>query len=167
MTEEYEVIEMNWRTAVPLLLEIIQNAETPKARIDAREELLRCARIADQAVTANRYDPEADVVVEDDGYRVTLEHIGEGLDGDYDPEDADDVRLLRFSVDRIEPVENGSYCTQLPITISREQKRKAGEIILRELQGGGSVKRTCERLSWLETTDLVDTASPSPEPTDA
>jgi hypothetical protein len=49
MTEEV-VLEMKWATAVPLLLEIYTNAETPKARMDAREELMRCARIADTAV---------------------------------------------------------------------------------------------------------------------
>jgi hypothetical protein len=50
MTEEV-VVDMKWETAVPLLLEIIQNG-TPFGRRNAREELLRCARIADTAVVA-------------------------------------------------------------------------------------------------------------------
>lgn len=50
MAEEI-IIEMKWTTAVPLLLEIIQNG-TPQGRRDARDELLRCARIADTAVVA-------------------------------------------------------------------------------------------------------------------
>jgi hypothetical protein len=53
MTEEI-MLEMNWRTAVPMLVEIIANAETPKARMDARDELLRCARIADHAVSGRK-----------------------------------------------------------------------------------------------------------------
>jgi hypothetical protein len=50
MTEEIH-IELSWARAVPLLLEIYTNAETPKARREAREELMRCARIADDAAT--------------------------------------------------------------------------------------------------------------------
>jgi hypothetical protein len=61
MTEEI-MLEMNWRTAVPMLVEIIANAETPKARMDARDELLRCARIADQAV---RLEPAARAVADE------------------------------------------------------------------------------------------------------
>lgn len=53
MTEEIH-LEMSWTRAVPLLLEVYTNAETPKARADARDELMRCARIADQAVARSK-----------------------------------------------------------------------------------------------------------------
>lgn len=43
------------------------------------------------------------------------EHIGEGKDGDHDPEDQDDTRLLRASLSyNGRPCEKGSYCTQAP-----------------------------------------------------
>lgn len=52
MTEQVTV-DMSWATAVPMLIEIIVNG-TPAGRQGAREELIRCARIADRAVTLQR-----------------------------------------------------------------------------------------------------------------
>jgi len=96
--------------------------------------------------------------------RVCLDdECGEGWNGDYDPTDPEDDLLLRFSVDKMndgnwEGVEDASYCTRLPNTISPEQVEKALAAIMQEvydaLCGGSSVKKTCERLSWICPSDL-------------
>jgi hypothetical protein len=49
MATEQIVLDVKWETAVPLLLETYRYG-TPAGRRDARDELLRCARIADEAV---------------------------------------------------------------------------------------------------------------------
>ena len=100
-----------------------------------------------------------------DNVRVTLDdECGEGWDGEYNPDDPDDEMLLRFSVDIFdsdvwEPVDNSSYCTQLPATITADDANKALTAIMNEvyspLQGGYSIKKTCERLSWISKKDLA------------
>lgn len=94
--------------------------------------------------------------------RVLLSYIGEGRSGDYDPEDPDDVPLLRYDLDRKEDdkwiaVENGSYCTELPTSISRHEAELAASIILdnvADLVKSNKHKRMCEKLSWLNTDSL-------------
>jgi len=56
-------------------------------------------------------------------FKAEWEWIGEGKSGDYDPADKDDEPLLRFScfrhVYRDETgnlIDDGSYCTQLPVS---------------------------------------------------
>jgi len=91
--------------------------------------------------------------------KVEFENIGEGRCGDYDPDDPDDVNLLRFSVyylcDEIAwvPVDDASYCTQLPANTSREILEQATRRIMDEVEdavrSGDSVKKMCEELSWM------------------
>ena len=89
---------------------------------------------------------------------VVLEDIGEGWNGDYNPEDPDDTPLVRFSVLEKDgevylPVDDASYCTQLSIFTNREQLEAIARSILAEVApevlAGNSVKRLCERLSWI------------------
>jgi hypothetical protein len=101
--------------------------------------------------------------------RVCLDCIGEGWNGDYNSEDPKDEILLRFDVyieadyyvpgfteesERWQPVDDASYCTALPESASQEQQDRAVEIIMGEvkdaLQNGYSIKKLCERLSWLD-----------------
>ncbi len=57
-----------------------------------------------------------DVVAEHDNIKVVLEHIGEGLNGEFDSEDSKDVPLIRFTIYKDgEMVEDASYCTNLSI----------------------------------------------------
>lgn len=93
------------------------------------------------------------------GLRVAWETLGEGLSGDYDPDDPDDRELLRFDMDikhgkYWEPVEDASYCTAMPVTCSGELKRKSLKFIMDHvepfLKSGASVKRICGWLSWME-----------------
>ena len=100
--------------------------------------------------------------------KVELEYIGEGWNGDYSDEDPNDEPLLRFTVyqnieGKWEQVDNASYCTRLPETLSDEGKRKTLEILMNELSGldgfgegfvSHSIKKPCESLSWLSREDV-------------
>lgn len=87
---------------------------------------------------------------------VTLEHIGEGFDGDYDPANREDCPLVRFSVmianPMWEPVDDGSCCTLLDARLPRSVLRKAAKTILGDVYdaviAGYSIKKACDRLSW-------------------
>lgn len=90
---------------------------------------------------------------------VELEDIGEGLDGNYNPEDPKDIPLLRFSVYSIDELEewhefgDASYCTQIPVDTPQEKLQDLANLILEEVyepaSSGYSIKKICERLSWL------------------
>lgn len=93
--------------------------------------------------------------------KVELEYEGEGYNGEYDPEDPDDEPLLRFAVYRRKNarakwayMDDSSYCTCLPATISDNEAQRALQIIMQEVSGKDSIKRICERLSWLGMEDL-------------
>jgi hypothetical protein len=120
-----------------------------------------------------------EVYSEDGLVRVDLEWEGEGIDGDYDGTDPDDVPLLRYGVSRKFTkecqddkfyhltgedfqgrelgewvgVEDSSYCTQLPINAPREQLIEAAQFILSYVESGvrdlHREKRMYETLSWL------------------
>lgn len=87
----------------------------------------------------------------------------EGWNGDFDPTDPDDELLLRFDVLKLhnnewELVDNASYCTQLPASLSADKINKALDAIMREvaepLRAGYSIKKTCERMSWISRKDV-------------
>lgn len=90
--------------------------------------------------------------------KVEFVAIGEGLLGEYNPDDPDDVELLRFYVSRQhgddwEDVCDASYCTLLPVSSSNERKQRELEKIMDEVyepaSRGDSIKKICERLSWI------------------
>ena len=95
--------------------------------------------------------------------KVELEDIGEGWDGDYNPDDTEDEPLLRFTflelVDEDFPdgkwkqIEDASYCTQLPATTPEDIQKKALKWLMDNLDRK-HVKKCCERLSWLKLSDL-------------
>ena len=94
--------------------------------------------------------------VEGGGYLVQWVDIGEGNSGEYDSRDPDDVALLRFDIMRRdedgewEQIQDGSYCTQMPVDTPAPILRKALEHILAQImKAGGSVKRRAEELSWI------------------
>lgn len=94
-----------------------------------------------------------------DGIRIILHtDTNEGWNGEYDPADLDDQLLFRFDVDRLvdgvwEPIDDASYCTQLPGYLSTDQVEKALNFLASEIvepaQSGFSIKKICERLSWI------------------
>lgn len=97
----------------------------------------------------------------DNNVRVVLrDDTNEGWGGDYDSNDPHDELLLRFDVDeRIgnadswQPIDDASYCTALPANTPKSLIDKALQIIMIEIkdavESGYSIKKTCERLSWI------------------
>ena len=94
--------------------------------------------------------------------QVEFEWIGEGLSGDYNENDPEDIPLLRFTVSKKEfaadeywePVDDSSYCTQISINTDRGKLESILRSFMAELEcpvlEGESTKRLCERLSWTE-----------------
>jgi hypothetical protein len=89
--------------------------------------------------------------------RIDWVNLHEGFDGDYDPENPDDVNLLRFDVYRHDghdwvEVEDGSYCTQIPANTNhatlRRILRSFMDYIYDDVVSVGKAKRKCEQLSW-------------------
>lgn len=96
-----------------------------------------------------------DVVAEHDNIKVVLEHIGEGINGEFDPEDPNDVPLIRFTIYKDgEQVDDASYCTNLSIHEDRLQLEEIAMEILGcvylPLLHGQSIKKMCEKLSHIE-----------------
>lgn len=92
--------------------------------------------------------------------RIDFVNLGEGLCGDYNPTDPNDVNLLRFDVyqrkcvfDAWEPVDDASYCTMMPADTSAEILQKALDFLLMRytnaLETSDSVKKLGERLSYI------------------
>ncbi len=90
--------------------------------------------------------------------RVELDYIGEGWVGDYDETDPHDERLLRFYVQRRvdgewEDVEDASYCTALPETLTVSQQQCILDFLMdvfySPVSMGVSVRRCAERMSWM------------------
>lgn len=97
---------------------------------------------------------------EEGGVRVCWEDIGEGICGDYDPDDPDDIPLLRFYVDifrdgQWEEVEDASYCTRMPVNTPKPTLDRALRFLHAEYKDAlsgypyTSVKKLGERLSWI------------------
>ncbi len=93
-----------------------------------------------------------------DNVLVEFVELGEGLCGDYDPDDPEDIELLRFDIlslvdDKWVAVDDASYCTLIPVDVSDAKKREYLEFIMDHVHepvtSGYSIKKLCERLSWL------------------
>lgn len=91
---------------------------------------------------------------------VEWENLGEGICGDYNPEDPDDVNYLRFYVSvkydgEWVDIDDASYCTMMPADTDREILVKALKYLLSEFSEPlnadpyCSVKSLGERLSWI------------------
>ena len=123
--------------------------------------------------------------ISDDGMvKVEWTDLGEGMCGDYNPDDPDDVALLRFdawvrvtgtNMDEIRGLENaykgdkwgyksnGSYCTLTPVETHGPVLERLAQIIANELANNldnGGWKSTAERMSyaspeWVRTADLT------------
>ena len=100
-------------------------------------------------------DQNEELVVSRGPVRVGWCNLGEGYFGDYDEDDPEDVNLLRFDVDlNGEPVDDASYCTQVPADTPDLTLIKLLHIIMNEihdpLMSGDGIKRLCESLSWID-----------------
>lgn len=103
-------------------------------------------------------DEETPVSVWDEELRVDWYNAGEGVCGDYNPEDPDDMNLLRFDVyhmkdDEWEEVEDASYCTWVRADTNISRLRELALHIFNEYKNVdylySSVKKLGEGLSWL------------------
>jgi len=95
--------------------------------------------------------------------------LGEGLRGDYDPEDASDVPLLRADLYTNDPayreelsmdgewgiVSDTSYCTLMPVGTSKAILKKASDRLFNALGNHpGSPKRIMSAWTWTDPTTL-------------
>lgn len=107
-------------------------------------------------------DGETIMEVSDDLLKAEWENIGEGWSGDYDPDDPDDVNLLRFTIyiknddGEWEQVDDASYCTSVPCDTPEEELKSKLETIFKEYRDvineyppDISVKKLGETLSWI------------------
>lgn len=115
--------------------------------------------IKDAIVIINR-DTDTPVSVEGPVVRADWYDAGEGIYGDYNPHDVDDIHLLRFDIyvkkdEEWEPVEDASYCTQVPIETDVDTLVNLIYLIYREYNNilsndqCASVKKLGETLSWI------------------
>jgi len=98
-----------------------------------------------------------------DNVMVEWAELGEGIDGDYNPDDPEDIELLRFDVSRLvdgewQPIDDASYCTQVPVSATPEQRAKGLQWIMDEVyegvSQGYSIKKLCEQLSWISLKSI-------------
>ena len=125
----------------------------------------RCAHCPRQCVNVNGLsvaihgDSAIPMSIYDDVLRVDWYNADEGISGDYDPDDPDDINLLRFDVyvkgsdGKWLEVEDASYCTNMPATAPEEILEKALMCIFRRYRDvidgpdHPSVKKLGEELS--------------------
>jgi len=98
-----------------------------------------------------------------DNVMVEWSELGEAIDGDYNPDDPEDIELLRFDVSRLvdgewEAIDDASYCTQVPVSATPEQRADGLEWIMDDVFEGASqgysIKKICERLSWISLESI-------------
>jgi len=92
-----------------------------------------------------------------DDIKVEWEDIGEGLSGDFNDKDPNDISLLRFYVSVKDggewaEADDASYCTRMPTSTPKDILRKGLKLIydrVHDIVKNGSIKKICEDLSWL------------------
>jgi hypothetical protein len=94
------------------------------------------------------------------GWSLTWSWEGEGLSGDYEPDDPDDVPVLRATLARDrEIVDDGSYATLAPTWTPRWDLERMSELLLARIADEGprlldrGAGRIMERWTW-ETTPI-------------
>lgn len=106
-------------------------------------------------------DPETPVSIQGDVVRADWYDAGEGLCGDYNPDNPHDIHLLRFDIyvrdydDKWKEVEDASYCTRVAAAENRDVLAKAlryiydryDEVLSCDVET--SVKKLGEHLSWI------------------
>lgn len=96
-------------------------------------------------------------------YRLTFLDDGEGLNGRYDPDNPNDIPVMRFFIEQHdgsswEPIENTSHCTRVSARLPKKELEFAARWILRHFMRAlaycSSVKRASAGLSWISTDDV-------------
>lgn len=109
-------------------------------------------------------DDETVAEIKDGNIKVEWAWIGEGYNGDYNPNDRGDVELLRFYVymwdgEDWEEVENASYCTSIPLHTDPNIIEDSIRLLYNRFSDAlsdryASVKRLGEELSWISLDDF-------------
>jgi hypothetical protein len=104
-----------------------------------------------------------------DNWKVELVDIGEGLCGDYNENDPEDVPLLRFDMysrknpkSRWQEPNDSSYCTRVHAEITSKQRKEVLTLLIAEVEDlawDWNVKKLCERLSYIQCQPLDKKAS--------
>ena len=104
-------------------------------------------------------------LIEKDRVRVEWVELGEGLCGEYDEDDPEDVELLRFDVSQLKDGEwievcDASYCTLVPVTATPEERIAGLQILLDQfyepVMEGHRCKKLGERMSWISMEDIKE-----------
>lgn len=98
--------------------------------------------------------------------KVVWEYIDEGWNGEYNPDDPNDTQLLRFNCyecdetgftvenpNRWRQMDDGSYCTSMPVGTPVKILAQAAAIILEAIEDV-YYKRRLEELSWFCPEDF-------------
>lgn len=99
--------------------------------------------------------------------KVEWTYIGEGVSGDYEEDDLEDERLLRFYIYTRENesedfvyVEDSSYCTNFPLESTEEEKRNGLEVLMQGVyehaSKGESLRKICQQLSHIGIGDRLE-----------
>lgn len=118
-------------------------------------------------VVEHREDRDNPMTIHDDVLRVDWVNLDEGYSGDYDPDDPEDVNLLRFDVyergdpkESWNPVDDGSYCTMMPanapIPILEKALRRIFDAYREHIDHfpGESLNRIGEKMSHISDEDI-------------
>jgi len=98
--------------------------------------------------------------------KVIWSNLGEIITIGVGKEESKDVEVLRFSVhewknEQWTAVEDASYCTNFPVSATPEQRLEGLRFLMDEvfepLKDGHSIKKLCERLSWIGLREGIPT----------
>lgn len=102
-------------------------------------------------------------------FKVSFEYIGEGFDGNFNPEDSEDRPLLRcdliYNKEPDECMHNGSWCTNISTNVKELALNNLMEKMLNEMEclfkkhgkdNLGTISRLMSKYSWCETDELGD-----------
>ena len=98
-------------------------------------------------------------------FKVELEYIGEGICEDYNPDDPNDIKLMRFYISkRLQDDtwhELESCCTEFAESNGIAKQGAVLGIIMEEVcrPKGESIKRIAQRLSWINETWIGNDAA--------
>ena len=95
-----------------------------------------------------------EISLTDGRYKVEWVRLGEGRDGDYNSSDPTDIEYLRFDVSFDgNVVQEGSYCTLMPVGASEDVLKAGLDIVMDRVKsmcdGGDCPKKVLEEMSWI------------------
>lgn len=125
--------------------------------------LLIGSSTTDRITVIRGLNEDTPVSIWNDKLRVDWVNLREGISGDYNSEDPEDINLLRFDVyakrddSDWEEVDDASYCTNVPADTDPDELERLLRVIFDRysdviddyIENGTSVKKLGEELSWI------------------